>query len=140
MSPMKPLFYVFLVLFSLKAYSQQLGCCKSTDDVKKRIQGDWKLKDGNQNIIYRFIFDEDLGRIEVLEELNLPPKAEKPSNDILFLDAETKVRINLKEGIFYVNFIYPYATVSEVIIELNETTFSYGKGTSKKIFLRDKIK
>jgi hypothetical protein len=135
---MKQIFCILLVVFSFNAFSQNLRCCKNIDEVKRSIQGDWKLKGANQNIIYRFRFDKDKGYVEVLEELNLPPKAEKSRTDVLFVDDETVVNVKLKKDVFFIELVYQFGSVSEAILELNEAAFIYGKESSKKIFIRDK--
>jgi hypothetical protein len=135
---MKDFFKIIVLLVSINLFSQDFECCKNINDVKKAIQGDWKLKGGNENLIYRFLFDTNKGLIEVLEELNLPPKAEKTIRKELVFDDRTIVNIKSKKGVFFIELVYLHTTVSQKILELNEDHFIYGKGESQHIFIKDK--
>ncbi len=136
---MKDLFKIIVLLVSINSFSQNLECCNNLNDVKKEIQGDWKLKGGSENLIYRFCFDKNKGFIEVLEELNLPPKAEKTiANELVFGDNSTIVNIKSKKSVFFIELVYSHTSVSEQILVLNKDCFIYGKGESQHVFIKDK--
>lgn len=135
---MNNIFKILVFLWSLAAFSQNLACCKDVEAVKNAIKGDWKLKEYNENLIYRFSFFKDKGFIEVLGELNLPPKAEKTIGNEIVIDDHTIVEITYDKGLFFIDLIYLYGKVSEQILVLNDETFIYGKGESQHTFVRDK--
>lgn len=134
---MKNLINTLVLCISLQTLSQNLECCKTIQEVKLAIEGDWKLKKGNQNITYRFIFNNNKGIIEVLEELNLPPKAavsyyEKPD-----INGQTMVNVEFKNGVFFIKLSNLIFEVSEQIFVLNDEYFIYGNGASEHVFIRD---
>lgn len=134
---MKKLLQILILLVSVNTFSQNLACCNDSEAVKKAIAGDWKLKGDTKNVIYRFSFESDKGFVEVLEELNLPPKAEKTIGNEIAIDDNTIVKIQHEKGLFYINIIYLYGEVSEPILELNDENFIYGKGASQYVLIRD---
>ena len=130
--------FLFIILFSaLNAFSQNLKSCKSVDDVESLIEGDWKLKNDTKNVVYRFSISNHKGFIEVLPEMNLPPKAEKTTeNEIIINDHENFI-IVLKRGNYYIEIQSLYYQMTEKITVLNQTNFVYGKGKSQRTFIRD---
>ena len=130
--------FLFIILFSaLNAFSQNLKSCKSVDDVESLIEGDWKLKNDTKNVVYRFSISNHKGFIEVLPEMNLPPKAEKTTeNEIIINDHENFI-IVLKRGNYYIEIQSLYYQMTEKITVLNKTNFVYGKGKSQRTFIRD---
>jgi len=135
---MRQLIIVVLFIFSINSSSQNLKCCKNIDEVKKAIQGDWKLKDGNENVIYRFSFEKQKGFIEVLEELNLPPKALETNDEDVIINEHTIFDVKSKNSLFFIDLISLHYEVSEQIYVLNENYFVYGRGQSEHVFKRDK--
>jgi len=130
---------VFLSILNVSiCFSQNLECCKTIQEVEQAIAGDWKLNDGNRNVIYRVSFNKNKGLIEVLGELNLPPKAEKTIGNELVIDDQALVNIILKNGVFYIELTNLDYGFSEQIVELNDKIFIYGMGDSKHVFIRDK--
>lgn len=121
----------------LQGTAQNLDCCKSVSEIKMVLEGDWLLKKDSRNKIYRFHFQQNDGRVEVLGELNLPPKAEytvlKDVNEI----SESKVNISFKNDGYYIEFIYPFGSVTERIRILTENRLVYGSGKSEHILIRD---
>ena len=130
--------FLFIILFSaLNAFTQNLKSCKSVDDVESLIEGDWKLKNDTKNVVYRFSISNHKGFIEVLPEMNLPPKAEKTTeNEIIINDHENFI-IVLKRGNYYIEIQSLYYQMTEKITVLNQTNFVYGKGKSQRTFIRD---
>ncbi|SHJ16564.1 hypothetical protein [Algibacter luteus] len=130
--------FLFIILFSaLNAFSQNLKSCKSVDDVESLIEGDWKLKNDTKNVVYRFSISNHKGFIEVLPEMNLPPKAEKTTeNEIIINDHENFI-IVLKRGNYYIEIQSLYYQMTEKITVLNKINFVYGKGKSQHTFIRD---
>ncbi|MCF7560414.1 hypothetical protein L3X39_07175 [Sabulilitoribacter multivorans] len=135
---MKKLLVCISILYVSICFSQNLECCKTIQEVEQAITGDWKLKGDTENVIYRFTFGNKNGYVEVLEELNLPPKAENKDVNGLVNDDHTLVKIKYDKGLFYIDLIYLYGDVSEPINVLNKESFIYGIGDSKHIFIRDK--
>lgn len=133
----KSLVFISILYVSI-CFSQNLECCKTIQEVEQAITGDWKLNDGNRNVIYRFSFNNNKGLIEVLGELNLPPKAEKTIGNELVIDDQALVNIILENGFFYIQLTNLYYEFSEKILELNDKNFIYRIGDSKHIFIRDK--
>lgn len=129
---------VLIVLISINTFSQNLVCCNNIEEVKKVIQGDWKLIGETKNVIYRFSFNNNKGFIEVLEELNLPPKALVNHHADLIIDEHTLVNIKSKNGRFFIELISMYYQISEQIFVLNDEKFVYGKGQFEHVFIRDK--
>ncbi|WP_332243922.1 hypothetical protein [Flavivirga spongiicola] len=102
-------------------------------DVKKIIKGDWKLKGEAKNGIYRFSFDTGAKDfLEVLKELNLPPKAQGPQSKNY-----TIVNIKLENEAFFIELIYPFGKTSEKILVLDKENFVFGQGESKRVFVKD---
>ncbi|XMO87147.1 hypothetical protein AAFN75_02430 [Algibacter sp. AS12] len=125
------------MFLSINAFSQNLECGQSIDSVKSTLAGQWKLKALNTNKTYRFWFNQDAGFVEVLEELNLPPKAEHTEIGRLVKNDQAAVNIKLIEGVFFIEMVYPFGTVSEQIVKLNKNTFVYGQGTTAHYFVKD---
>ena len=134
---MKNLILIVILLLSLNSLSQNLECCNNVEEVKSAIKGDWKLKKGNQNMIYRFIFNDDKGIIEVLEELNLPPKADNNYYEKPIMEELTNINIKFDNGVFFIELTNLHYEISEQIFVLNEEYFIYGKGASEHAFIRD---
>lgn len=134
---MKKTVAILILLLSVQSFSQNLECCNSIESVKKAIEGEWKLKGQSENLIYKFWFNEQNGFIEVLEELNLPPKAEHTQLGSLFMDEQVQTQIKLINGAFFIEVNYPFDAVSELISKLNQNTFIYGKGASQHVFIKD---
>jgi hypothetical protein len=130
--------FLFIILFSaLNAFSQNLKSCKSVDDVESLIEGDWKLKNDTKNVVYRFSISNHKGFIEVLPEMNLPPKAEKTTENEIIINDHENFTIVLKQGNYYIEIQSLYYQMTEIITVLNKTNFVYGKGKSQHIFIRD---
>ncbi len=137
---MKRLFCAIFLLSFFNSLSQNLACCKTISEVKSLIKGDWKLKGDSKNVVYRFSFSGDKGYIEVLGEMNLPPKAEKTrENDIIINDHEV-FKISLKKQTYFIEIQSLTYTVIEQILVLNQSNFIYGNKNSKRVFTRDRIK
>ncbi len=134
---MKYLINILILCISLHALSQNLECYKTIQEVQQAINGDWKLKNGNQNITYRFIFNDDKGVIEVLKELNLPPKAADPYHEKSVMEEQTTIDLKLDNGVFFIELTNLQYGISEPIYVLNEEYFIYGKGDSEHVFVRD---
>ena len=133
----KSLVIIASLLVSIHSYSQNLECGNNIDIVKKAIVGNWKLKENNNNKIYRFWFNQENGFVEALEELNLPPKAEHTQLGGLIINEQVPIKIKLVEGHFFIEIIYPFGVISEQIYKLNKNTFVYGKGVSEYHFVKD---
>lgn len=130
--------FLFIILFSaLNAFSQNLKSCKSVDDVESLIEGDWKLKNDTKNVVYRFSISNHKGFIEVLPEMNLPPKAEKTTENEIIINDHENFTIVLKQGNYYIEIQSLYYQMTEKITVLNKTNFVYGKGKSQRTFIRD---
>ncbi|WJJ96077.1 hypothetical protein [Algibacter luteus] len=130
--------FLFIILFSaLNAFSQNLKSCKSVDDVESLIEGDWKLKNDTKNVVYRFSISNHKGFIEVLPEMNLPPKAEKTTENEIIINDHENFTIVLKQGNYYIEIQSLYYQMTEKITVLNQTNFVYGKGKSQRTFIRD---
>lgn len=132
------LLYIVFSLFFFSGVSQNLTCCKTISEVKSLIKGDWKLKGDSKNVVYRFSFSEDKGFIEALKEMNLPPKAEKPHNVENIINHHEIFSIKSKQGIFSVVIQGLNYEMVEQIFALNETSFIYGKGNSRRVFIKDR--
>lgn len=130
---------VYFFFFVSTICAQNLDCCTSVSEVQETLEGDWLLKKDSRNKIYRFHFEKEKGEgeVDVLEELNLPPKAEHTgvSND--FEITESKVNITSDDTGFYIELIYSFGTVKERIKELSKNRLVYGKGTAEHVFTRD---
>ncbi|WP_396601744.1 hypothetical protein [Algibacter sp. R77976] len=134
----KNLVIIASLLLSIHSFSQNLECCKTISEVKKYIVGDWKLEGDSKNVVYRFSFSKTKGFIEVLQEMNLPPKAVKTrENDIIINDHEI-FNIQSKQGHYFIEIQSLYYEIKEQILVLNDTNFIYGSGDSKHVFIRDK--
>lgn len=130
--------FLFIILFSaLNAFTQNLKSCKSVDDVESLIEGDWKLKNDTKNVVYRFSISNHKGFIEVLPEMNLPPKAEKTTENEIIINDHENFTIVLKQGNYYIEIQSLYYQMTEKITVLNQTNFVYGKGKSQRTFIRD---
>lgn len=130
--------FLFIILFSaLNAFTQNLKSCKSVDDVESLIEGDWKLKNDTKNVVYRFSISNHKGFIEVLPEMNLPPKAEKTTENEIIINDHENFTIVLKQGNYYIEIQSLYYQMTEKITVLNKTNFVYGKGKSQQTFIRD---
>lgn len=130
--------FLFIILFSaLNAFTQNLKSCKSVDDVESLIEGDWKLKNDTKNVVYRFSISNHKGFIEVLPEMNLPPKAEKTTENEIIINDHENFTIVLKQGNYYIEIQSLYYQMTEKITVLNKTNFVYGKGKSQRTFIRD---
>lgn len=134
----KNLLCMLLFGISIMCFSQNLSIFKDVEAVKKAIGGDWKLKGEAKNVIYRFGFNEEKGFVEVLEELNLPPKAEKTIGNEIIINQHANVKIKYNEGVYFIELIYDYGSISEQILVLNDYNFIYGKGDSQHVFIKDK--
>jgi len=132
------IFFIFFIFCFNFIEAQNLVCCKDIKEVKKAIEGDWKLKGETNSLIYRFSFDKGKGFIEALEELNLPPKAIESQRENLILDEHEIVNVKLDKGLFFIEIKSLYYEVSEQIFVLNEKYFIYGKGQSEHVFIKDK--
>ena len=128
---------VFLVA-AIPMFSQNLDCCKTLQDVEHKIAGEWKLKGISNNLTYRFSFTQGHGIVEVLEELNLPPKAEQIEYRNTPLDTNPSIYITVINNVFFMNIKYHFGAVSEPISELSEARFVYGETGFEHVFVRDK--
>ena len=102
------------------------------------MEGDWKLQGDTKNVIYRIWFVKDTGFIKVLEELNLPPKAEETFGGKSDLEGQTLVDVKFENGRFFMDLIYIYGEVYEPISVLNNDRFIFGEGSSKHVLIKDK--
>lgn len=134
---MKRLFTLLITLISLQLFSQNLSCGKTTVAVKKALTGEWKLQGGSQTISYKFSFSNHKGFIEVLPELNLPPKAQQTNIGTLVVNQKEIVNIKKVGDNFFIEIVYAFGAVAKQIYQLNETTLIYGKGDQKQIFKKD---
>lgn len=134
---MKHLFIFLILSLSIKSYSQKLECCNNIQDVQKAIEGQWKLKGHSEILIYKYSFNKEGGFIEVLEELNLPPKAAQHQYESIIGHEGVAINIKLIKGIFFIETKYAFGNVLEPIIELNKNRFIYGKGNTKRVFIKD---
>ena len=130
-------FFSLFFLSTISVFSQNLNCCKTISDVEKVLEGDWWLKKDSRNDIYRFHFRDNEGFVEVLEELNLPPKAEHTKVVDEFEVKESEVKITLEKDKFYIELVYPFGTVKEPIKALSEKHLIFGSGDSERQFTRD---
>lgn len=137
---MKRLFCAIFLLSFFNSLSQNLTCCKTISEVKSLVEGDWKLEGDSKNVVYRFSFSGDKGFIEVLKEMNLPPKAEKTREDDIIINDHEIFKISLKKQTYFIEIQSLIYTVIEQILVLNESNFIYGNKNSKRIFTRDRIK
>ena len=129
------LLYFFILTGS--AFAQNLDCCKSISEVQKALEGDWILKKDSRNKIYRFHFENGKGTVDVLEELNLPPKAEHTEMKDDFEITESSVKISQDEQTFYIELIYGFGNVKEQIKDLTKNRLVYGYGVAEHVFVRD---
>ena len=129
---------VIAFMMTLFGAAQNLECCKSVSDVKKVLEGDWLLKKDSRNKVYRFHFQDGAGKLEVLEELNLPPKAEHTAVEDAYEISESIVNISAKKDGYYIELVYTFGSVTERIRVLTEKKLVYGTGKSEHIFVRDK--
>ncbi|WP_111309643.1 hypothetical protein [Confluentibacter sediminis] len=135
---MKRILTILVLIVSLHAFSQSLECCHNVEEVKKAIEGDWKLKGDTRNVVYRIWFVKDKGFIEALEELNLPPKAEATYSGKSAIEEQTLVDVTFENGLFFMDIMYGYGEVLEPISVLNNDNFIFGKGVSQHVFIKDK--
>lgn len=136
---MKTLFSFLLILVAFTSKAQNLHSCETVDDVKSLIAGDWKLEGDSKNVIYRFSFSGDKGFIEVLKELNLPPKAETNNADTMIIYDHEIFNIVSKQSTFFISIQSLYYQIIEEIEVLNKSNFIYGRGNSRHIFIKDAI-
>lgn len=129
------LLYFFILTGS--AFAQNLDCCKSISEVQKALEGDWILKKDSRNKIYRFHFENGKGTVDVLEELNLPPKAEHTEITDDFEITESSVKISQDKQTFYIELIYGFGSVKEQIKALTKNRLIYGNGVAEHVFVRD---
>jgi hypothetical protein len=130
---------IYILIFSaFNAFSQDLKKCKNLSDVKSLIEGDWKLKGDSKNVVYRFSFSNNKGFIEVLQEMNLPPKAEKTTENEIVINDHEMFNILSKQGGYFIEIQSLTYKIIEEIVVLNDTNFIYGKDASRHIFIRDK--
>ncbi|MFH4967906.1 hypothetical protein V8G61_06830 [Gaetbulibacter sp. M240] len=129
---------VIASVITLLCGAQNLECCHSISEVKKVLEGDWLLKKDSRNRVYRIHFQDSAGKIEVLEELNLPPKAEHTAVEDAYDISESIVNISAKKDGYYIELVYTFGSVTERIRVLTENSLVYGTGKSEHIFIRDK--
>ena len=130
---------LFIILFSvLNTFSQDLKSSRSINEVEALLQGDWKLKDDTKNVVYRFSFSNHKGFMEVLPEMNLPPKAEKTTENEIIINQHQTFNIASKQGKYFIEIQNINYKITEKIIVLNTTRFVYGKAAAQRIFIRDK--
>ncbi|WP_445452740.1 hypothetical protein [Flavobacterium sp. 25HG05S-40] len=63
----KKILILFLTL-SLSIYSQKLKCCKTIEEVKRKLEGNWIVKNGDSNLVYQYSFTGEIGRIHKEEK------------------------------------------------------------------------
>ena len=134
---MKILLSILLLLLPFKGIAQNLTCCNTISEAKSLIEGDWKLKGDSKNVVYRFSFSKDKGFIEVLKEMNLPPKAEKTRGDEIIINDHETFNIILKQDVYYIEIQSLYYEIMDQILVLDEKHFVYGSGDSQHVFIRD---
>jgi len=135
---MKVILNLLFLVAAIPMFSQNLDCCKTIQDVKNKITGEWKLKGVSSNLTYRFSFTDAKGIVQVLEELNLPPKAEQTENNRTPLDSNASIHITLIRNMFFMNIKYDFGEISEPISELNESRFVFGEQGFEHVFTLDK--
>ncbi|GAA4281493.1 hypothetical protein GCM10022260_19140 [Gaetbulibacter aestuarii] len=124
-------------MFAGFTYAQNFDCCNTVSEVQNTLEGDWLLKQDSRNKIYRFHFEKGTGTVDVLEELNLPPKAEHTELNSDFEITESTVKISREKEGFYIELVYSFGSVKEQIKELNNKRLVYGHGPSRHVFIRD---
>lgn len=134
---MKKLFCILILLIAFNGISQNLDSCKTVAQVKNLIKGDWRLKGDTKNVVYRFSFYKNQGFIEVLPEMNLPPKAEKTKDSDMIINKKSAFNIQLKQEAFFVVIQNLNYEVTEKIEVLNKSNFIYGKGHYQHVFIKD---
>jgi hypothetical protein len=65
----KELLYICcLFLFSYNSFSQDLKCCKTIEEVKKKLSGKWKQVNSESQDIYHYEFEGKLGSLEIYKK------------------------------------------------------------------------
>lgn len=128
---------ILITLVSLHSFSQNLSCCKTIKAVEMALRGEWKLQGKSNTISYKFSFNNQKGFIEVLPELNLPPKAQHTQLGALVVNQKEIAHIKKVGDHFFIEIVYAFGSVPKQIFKLNKTTLIYGKGQQQQIFIKD---
>jgi len=55
---------VLLLIFPVILFGQKLNCCKTIEEVKHALKGDWVLEGVDSKTIYKFWFENDSGGMD----------------------------------------------------------------------------
>ena len=61
----------FFIFFPVILFGQKLNCCKTVEEVKQTLEGEWIRKDINSEIIYHFWFEGEQGGLEEMEKTDV---------------------------------------------------------------------
>ncbi len=134
---MKKRLAILITLVSLHVFSQNLSCGKTVVDVEKALTGEWKLQGNIKTISYKFSFSNKKGFVEVLPELNLPPKAQHTNLGTVVYNLKKIANIKKDGDHFFLEIVYDFGSITKQIYLLNDTTFIYGKGQQEQVFVKD---
>jgi hypothetical protein len=62
---MKIKFAIFFLLLSLSSFCQKIENSKSKEELRKKITGNWVIKDDTTDYVYQFYFDGELGSLDI---------------------------------------------------------------------------
>jgi hypothetical protein len=62
---MKIKFAIFFLLLSLSSFCQKFENSKSKEELRKKITGNWIIKNDKTDYVYQFYFDGELGSLDI---------------------------------------------------------------------------
>jgi|JI9StandDraft_1071089.scaffolds.fasta_scaffold852523_1 hypothetical protein len=62
---MKIKFAIFFLLLSLSSFCQKFENSKSKEELRKKITGNWVIKNDTTDYVYQFYFDGELGSLDI---------------------------------------------------------------------------
>jgi hypothetical protein len=62
---MKIKFAIFFLLLSLSSFCQKFENSKSKEELRKKITGNWVIKNDTTDYVYQFYFDGELGSLYI---------------------------------------------------------------------------